>query len=827
MPVAKKQAEAQRPASAGVAPARPARSLADDIRGRTDDELAALILARPDLARPAPADLTSLAARASTRASVQRCLESLDRGHLQVLEAVLVSESLGGSGGLGDSGGSGGSGASGGSGNSQPGRTAADPRGLRELLGDARDPGDTGDTGHLAAGPVLDRLWELALLWRGPDGVHVVRTVPEVVGAPAGLGPSVAELGRPWPERWTTPEDIAAEAAEAPPEAARMLERLTWGPPVGVLPPGALGGADAHTSAGGGRWLVERGLLVVLQPGEEARVVLPREVALALRGGRLFRRLELEPPDATEVTVGQPAADAAAGGQVSDLLTLVEDVTAAWGPEPPRVLRAGGLSVRDQRRLSDALDLEPARAAWVVELMHAAGLVADDGEVVPVWAPTALVDEWLGEDPGARWADLATAWLRSTRAAHLVGTRHGGVSSPVNALSPDLHWPPIRAIRADVLRELASLPPGVATTSESLLERLGWRRPLRVRTRTDDAVEAVLREAEWLGVTGRGALSDAGRLLATGADQALLAEAMSGQLPAAVDHVLIQADLTVIAPGPLAGALARLMRLVAEVESRGGATVHRLTPGSVRRALDAGWSADEVLDALRAASRTGIPQPVEYLVRDVARRHGQTRVGGATAYIRSDDEAALETVLADRTFAALQLRRIAPTVLVSQADPATLLELLREGGLAPVQERPDGSVVVEVAAQRRARVPASRRSPTVATVDSGLAAGLVAGLRAGEEVADERRSREASDGPRLEPTDPTVTIAALRDAAADHRGVWIGYADMTGRAERILFYPSRIEGGRAFGRVPDTAGGRGADAERTFSIHRITGVAAQ
>ena len=70
--------------------ASPSRSLADDIRGRSDAELIDLVLARPDLARPAPADLTSLAARASTRASVQRAVEALDRGHLQVLEVLVV-----------------------------------------------------------------------------------------------------------------------------------------------------------------------------------------------------------------------------------------------------------------------------------------------------------------------------------------------------------------------------------------------------------------------------------------------------------------------------------------------------------------------------------------------------------------------------------------------------------------------------------------------------------------------------------------------------------------------------------------------------------------
>src|SRR4029079_9601610 len=102
-----------------------------------------LLLARPDLARPSPADLTSLAARSSTRASVRRAVEALDRGHLQVLEPLVVA---------GD------------------GASVAD---LTALLGGA-------DETHVAAH--LGDLRASALIWRGADGHHVVRTVPEVLG---------------------------------------------------------------------------------------------------------------------------------------------------------------------------------------------------------------------------------------------------------------------------------------------------------------------------------------------------------------------------------------------------------------------------------------------------------------------------------------------------------------------------------------------------------------------------------------------------------------------------------------------------------------------
>ena len=54
------------------------------------------------------------------------------------------------------------------------------------------------------------------------------------------------------------------------------------------------------------------------------------------------------------------------------------------------------------------------------------------------------------------------------------------------------------------------MEPGLAPDADSLRERLLWRRPLRPAAVLSDALDAVLRESEWLGVTGRGALSAPG-----------------------------------------------------------------------------------------------------------------------------------------------------------------------------------------------------------------------------------------------------------------------------------------------------------------------------
>src|SRR5687767_14451841 len=66
------------------------RSLADQLRSWPDDRLQSLLVARPDLATPAPQDSGQLASRAATRASVMRAVDQLDRCTLTVLEALGV-----------------------------------------------------------------------------------------------------------------------------------------------------------------------------------------------------------------------------------------------------------------------------------------------------------------------------------------------------------------------------------------------------------------------------------------------------------------------------------------------------------------------------------------------------------------------------------------------------------------------------------------------------------------------------------------------------------------------------------------------------------------
>src|SRR6476619_3388693 len=65
------------------------RTLAEQLRGWSDEQLSALLEARPDLATPAPHDSSQLAARVVVKASVLRALDGLDALELAVLQSLV------------------------------------------------------------------------------------------------------------------------------------------------------------------------------------------------------------------------------------------------------------------------------------------------------------------------------------------------------------------------------------------------------------------------------------------------------------------------------------------------------------------------------------------------------------------------------------------------------------------------------------------------------------------------------------------------------------------------------------------------------------------
>ncbi len=747
------------------------RSLADDLRQRSDDDLALLVRRRPDLAAPPPGDLGQLAGRSATSASTSRALDHLTRLQLQVLEAaVLCNEPF-------------------------------HPDDVVALLPDV-DPELVHDS--------LTELRLLALFWGEPDAWHPTVSLRDALGRfPAGLGPPLDQLGG------GDPRELAAVVDSAPTDVLEVVDALTWSNPTGRVRD-ANRSVTPETASTPVEWLLARGVLRALDP---STVVLPREVALHRRQGRLHRETASSAPPAELHHHDPEVVDRLATGTADEFVRRVQALLDSWARDAPAVLRSGGLGVRDLRAAASALGIDESLAALVVEVSAAAGLLATSGQVPDEWLPTPAYDLWRTRGIADRWVHLAQAWLTSTRVASLVGANDEG--DRLNALTPEADRLVAPDIRRWVLHDLGDLPQGTAASIDSVVRRHEWRRPRRGGRLRDDLVRWTLHEANALGVCARGAVSGFGRLLVAGDDPGA-ADALDALLPEPVDHVLLQADLTAVAPGPLTDELARELSLIADIESSGGATVYRFTESSVRRALDAGRSAAECHAFLTATSRTLVPQPLSYLIDDVARRHGLLRVGGAGAYLRCDDPAVFDELLAGRGASTLGLRRLAPTVAVTRSAPDVLLERLRELGLAPAAESGDGTVVVSRPDERRTgpRTPPTRLTADPPPPSPTVAASIVRALRAAERGSGRgpatRGPGLGSDVPR---TAMAETLTVLRAALSSGESVWLGYVDNDGVAAERVVDPVALTSGQL------TAYDHRTDAVRQFAVHRVTGVA--
>ncbi|WP_433531057.1 helicase-associated domain-containing protein [Micromonospora sp. CA-263727] len=814
-------------------------SLADHLRSLPDESLAALLQLRPDLVVPVPADVAALAIRAQSRVSVSRALDGLDQFTIQIMDAARLTR------------------------DPADGTTSVDGVLAMATTG-PRPPAPT------AVRAALDRLRARFLLYGPEQQLQLVGGIDEISPYPAGLGRPAAELDPRTAALCADPAKLRRTLLAAPPSARAILDRLAAGPPVGSVPPGALqapaagvvddlppdetnGGAPTGSPV---RWLVDHRLLVRVaggKGGSTGMVELPREIGLLLRRDTgPLGPLRTSPPPVAGTPREPKAADSAGAGQAMEVVRHTEALLDQLAADPAPVLRSGGLGVRDLRRLARATGLDEPTAALLLEVAYAAGLTGEvelpgaagrygaDQQVLP----TAGFEMWQSGSLAQRWEQLIRAWLTMTRQVGLVGQRDDR-DRPITVLSAEAERASAPAARRAVLGVLADLEPAAAPTVDEVLALLDWRAPRRSRGR-EAAHREVLAEAATLGVTGLGALTSYGRLLlaeATATEDrdtedplGLRADAEDGRgtavraldalLPAPVDHFLVQADLTVVVPGPPEPALAAELEVIAEPESAGGASVHRVTTGSVRRALDAGYSADDLHALFRRRSRTPVPQGLAYLVDDVARKHGGLRIGSAGAYLRSDDEALLAEVLADRRVEGLALRRLAPTVLVTPHQAGRMLTVLREAGYAPVAEDATGTAVLTRQKIRRApaRVSvATRALDPLATPRLPLPRllGVVEQIRRGDAAA--RAARRAPAAVRgAAPTGPTPVpshsdaLAVLQQAVRDKALVWVGYVDAHGATASRLVRPVSL--GAGYLRAEDER----TEMLHTFALHRIT-----
>lgn len=764
------------------------RSLSEHLRGWTAEQVATLLERRPELVFPdAPTDLVELARRAQHHGSLANAIAATTLPENRLLQLVVccrpdvtvdeLAAALPAGVGLDDI---------------EPLLSSLEASAMVWRQGGRIHCSESlRHTMPTTLGPPLRGLLERQTVDYLKSAIRLVRTavgaagfagtVPEPATGPDGRPPRKVELIGELESLLVVPGLVDAVLATGSDECAGIAAVMADGSPAIVAEHPMYFASYANYASYYHRyptyWLFERALLLPI--GDDRTAVQPREVGVALRGGRPVEDLAIDPPALVTGPVEPASVDASAAARVVQTLDRLGDLLEAWEQAPVKALKSGALGVAIMKQTAAALGTDLTEAARLVELAHLAGLIESTTVnrkekrkyVRDTFAgPSPAASAWIARPLTQRWRQLATAWLRSEHWPSATGgTNAGAKAAPV--LSPQ-YAPVAPDRRRDVLDVLASLDAGAATGVEALAAYVYWQRPQPWRgqnlgyDRPERAIAWVYAEAELLGVVATGALSRFGRALLAGDDRGA-ERAFEAARPEAVTTFTLQGDLTATVVGMLDRDVAVELRLLADVESTGAATTFRFSDASLRRALDAGVDGDAILAFLETHATKGVPKALGYLVNDVARRYGHLQVGPAGSFVTSEDPAVLADACSHRRTRKLALRVLAPTVAVSPQPSAKVIDGLRAAGFLPTgdgSDQSDGAPVISVGGQRepdpggpgRPRrdlvLPEpfqslAGRCPMAPPVDAPTAARLAEAIVAGRPPASTRSPTPPSGGP--------------------------------------------------------------------------------
>lgn len=486
---------------------------------------------------------------------------------------------------------------------------------------------------------------------------------------------------------------------------------------------------------------IPRDEAIALTSGAAGTAPTAAELALVATNGLPFRAvadvIATLPTPVTETAAPATAVDSAEAAEVAfTTVAAIADLLVLSYRHPLQQIGSGALASAERRRLLEA------EVVTVPEDVDALVAIATTANLL-----RPVEREWLVTSTGAEWLTLSTAE----------------------------RW---RALHSAMMRELGAL--ATELTPSALRSAFPWDDTWPARA------DALLHEFTMLGLQTRQGEPTAWSL----GDDSLL----HTHLPAEVDRVFLQNDLSAIAPGPLEPSAALRLRTVADRESNAQASTYRFSEASLQRGFAAGETQDSLLEFLSTISLTGVPQPLRYLVGSVASRVGditvQTEPDSPRTLIRTATPALAQTLLIDQGLRALGLVRD-ENILISRVTRDTVAHALSEARYPVTIIDADGSVLP------------LRRGRTASAIDPDAPSDeihdLVTRLRSGKHVNEDAAwlQRELEQAVRHRAT-VEVTVA-LPDGE-----------------RTMLLEATGLGGGRLRGRD------RNADVERTLPLSHIT-----
>lgn len=491
------------------------------------------------------------------------------------------------------------------------------------------------------------------------------------------------------------------------------------------------------------------------RPGGEVYAPVDERIALLSRTAGLADASAGNASAESEGSRGGRAAasaseTASAAERIFTASASLADVLLAALHVPLTRTGAGAVSAADRKRLTEMGAIgAPEDLDDLIAAGEAAELLTPIGRELVV---TAAGEQWLDGGTVARWTAIAEGYRRHLPAG--LRTPRGGIIDPAlwaGTYPLSSEWP----ARAAALRKTAQRWGILATDGTTP----PWSRGLVEGTALDTDS---LREA----------------------------------LPAEIDRIYLQADLTAVAPGPLAPPLDLRLRRIARRESRAQASTYRFTAESIGAGLTDGESAESIRHFLRELSLTGIPQPLDYVIDTTAARHGSVTVrsdaGSPNTIVESSDPHLLDLVVIDQALRPVGLVRHGE-VLVSRVGRDHLFWALADARYPVVALDEHGS---PESLRRRTASPASSAQPA-----SDVYARLIGTLRtSGGEGDAAWLERELEQAVRTK----AIIVVTAQISPTETR---VFTLEATG-----------LGGGRLRGRD------RGADVERTLPISTILNV---
>lgn len=311
-------------------------------------------------------------------------------------------------------------------------------------------------------------------------------------------------------------------------------------------------------------------------------------------------------------------------------------------------------------------------------------------------------------------------------------------------------------------------------------------------------IARVVSFAERIGLSHNGWLSS-WAIETLGGSIETAAHAASAFLPTPQRKLICQADLSLIAPGPLPTDLEIALRRFADTEQIGMASTYRMSALSISHGLETGLTEQQIRSWLLELTDKPLPQPVDYLIREAAQRFGRLTVSAGEletkSLIKSLDSILLAQIINEAKLKPFAMYAMPDGSIGCRFEPEMVYFGLREAGFSAVRIDTSGNII-----SPRTPLSTSQQVEAVSTVD-----------------ADIQRLREQEEKLGSEP-DSDDLVRSIQLAIKNKSIIVIGVTTNTGAELEFTLEPIGFANGRL--RAKD----KKADIERTLPLASITRV---